>query len=131
MDLDRHVLAAAERAADAGEVDTDLLRGEREAGRDLVAVDVDPLRGDVDVDASLPVGDREPRLGAEERLVLRADLVDAADRDVAGGVGIPVLDHHRADDVGPWVIAEAVAGGGAVGMERLLLGGQLGVGDGR
>ena len=131
MDLDRHVLAAAERAADAGEVDTDLLRGEREAGRDLVAVDVDPLRGDVDVDASLAVGDGEARLGAEERLVLRAHLVDAADRDVALDVGVSVPDHHRANDVGARVLAEAVAGSGAVGMERLLLGRQLGVRDGR
>ena len=131
MDLDREVLAAAERAADAGEVDAYLLGGEREAGRDLVAVDVDPLRGDVDVDASLPVRDGEAGLGAEERLVLRAHLVDAADRDVALRVGVAVPDHDRADDVGARVVAEAVAGGRAVRVERLLLGRQLGIGDGR
>ena len=33
VDLDREVLAAAERAADAGEVDSHLLGSEREAGR--------------------------------------------------------------------------------------------------
>ena len=83
MDLHREVLAAAERAADAGEVDPHLLGREAEARRDLVAVDVQPLRGDVDVDAALAVRDREPRLRAEERLVLDPDLVDALDRDVA------------------------------------------------
>ena len=131
VDLDREVLAAAERAADAGEVDAHLLGGEREARRNLVAIDVDPLGGDVDVDASLPVRDGEAGLGAEERLVLGAHLVDAADRDVALGVRIAVPDHHRADDVGARVLAEAVAGGRAVGMQRLLLRRLLGVGDRR
>ena len=67
VDLHREVLAAAERAAHAGEVDPHLLRLEPEAGRDLVAVDVQPLRGDVDVDAALAVRDREPRLRARGR----------------------------------------------------------------
>ena len=83
MDLHREVLAAAERAADAGEVDPHLLERQPEAGRDLAAVDVQPLRRDVDVDAALAVGHREPGLGAEERLVLAAELVDAGDGDVA------------------------------------------------
>ena len=76
MDLHREVLPPAERAADAGEVDPHLLGLEVEAGRDLVAVDVEPLRRDVDVDAALAVRDRDPRLGAEERLILLADLVE-------------------------------------------------------
>ena len=80
VDLHREVLAAAERAADAGEVDAHLLERQAEARRDLRAVDVQPLRRDVDVDAALAVGHREPRLGPEERLVLDAELVDAADR---------------------------------------------------
>ena len=88
MDLHREVLAPAERAADAGEVDPHLLRLEAEAGRDLVAVDVEPLRRDVDVDAALAVRDRDARLGPEERLVLLADVVDALDRDVRLRVGI-------------------------------------------
>ena len=49
---------------------------------ELVAVDVQPLRGDVEVDAALAVRDREARLGAEEGLVLHADLVLAGDDDV-------------------------------------------------
>ena len=83
VDLHRQVLAPAERAADAAEVEPHLLGLEAEAGRDLVAVDVQPLRRDVDVDAALAVGDGEPRLGPEERLVLDPDLVDALDGDVA------------------------------------------------
>ena len=59
VDLDREVLAAAERAADAREVHPHLLVREPEAGGDLVAVDVEPLRRDVDVDAALAV--RESR----------------------------------------------------------------------
>ena len=82
VDLDGEILAAAERTADAGEVDANLLGGEREARRDLVAIDVDPLGGDVDVDPALSVRDGEAGLRAQECLVLRAHLVDAADRDV-------------------------------------------------
>ena len=60
VDLHRQVLAAAERTADAGEMDPHLLRRETQAGRDLVAVDVQPLGGDVDVDAALAVRHRQP-----------------------------------------------------------------------
>ena len=59
VDLHREVLAAAERAADAGEVDPHLLGLEAQTRRDLVAVDVEPLRRDVDVDAALAVRDRD------------------------------------------------------------------------
>ena len=83
VDLHREILAAAERAADAGQVDAHLLGREPEAGRDLVAVDVQPLRGHVDVDAALAVGHREARLRAEEGLILDADLVLAAHDDLA------------------------------------------------
>jgi hypothetical protein len=75
VDLHGQVLAAAEGAPDAGEVDAHLVGEQVEARRDLVAVDVQPLGRDVDVDAALPVGDGEARLGAEERLVLDAELV--------------------------------------------------------
>ena len=88
VDLHREVLAPAERATDAGEVNPHLLGLEVEAGRDLVAVDVEPLRRDVDVDAALAVRDRDPGLGAEERLILLADVVDALDGDVPVGVGV-------------------------------------------
>ena len=130
MDLHREVLAAAERAADAGEVDPHLLRLETEARRDLVAVDVEPLGRDVDVDAALAVRDRDPGLGAEKRLILLADVVDALDRDVRLRVGIAAADHHRADDVRARIVAVAVTHRRPVGMERLHLGRPLGVDDG-
>ena len=129
VDLDREVLATAERAADAGEVHPHLLVREPEAGGDLVAVDVEPLRRDVDVDAALAVGNRDARLRPEERLILAAELVDALDRDVAFDVRVAVPDHDRADDVRPRVVAVAVARRRPVGMERLLLGRALGIDD--
>ena len=64
VDLHREVLAAAEGAADAGEVDPHLLGREAEARRHLVAIDVEPLRRDVDVDAALAVRNREARTRA-------------------------------------------------------------------
>ena len=108
VDLDRQVLAAAERAADAGEVDPHLLLGQAEARRDLLAVDVQPLRGDVDVDAALGVRDGEPRLRSEERLILAAELVLAFDDDVALRVGVAVDDPHRAHDVRARVVQVVV-----------------------
>ena len=129
VDLHREVLAAAERAADAGEVDPHHLGRQPEAGRDLVAVDVQPLGGDVDVDAALAVGDREARLGAEEGLVLDADLVHAGDDDLALGLGVAVADRHVPHDVRPRVVAVAVGHRRPVGVERLLLGRALHVGD--
>ena len=130
MDLHREILAAAERAADAGEVDAHLLRLEPEARRDLVAVDVEPLGRDVDVDAALAVGHGEAGLRAEEGLILHADLVDTLDRDVALRVGVAVADHHVADDVRPRVVEVAVADRRPVRVQRLLLGRPLGVDDG-
>ena len=86
VELHGEVLAAAERAADAGEVDPHHLGRQPEARCDLVAVDVQPLRRDVDVDAALAVGHGEAGLRPEERLVLDADVVDARDDDLALGV---------------------------------------------
>ena len=65
---------------------------ERQAGGDLVPVDVQPLGGDVEVDAAVLGGDREPRLGAHERLVLHAGLVAALDHDCPGGVRVAAAD---------------------------------------
>ena len=127
VDLHREVLAAAEGAADAGEVDAHLLGREPQAGRDLVAVDVQPLGRDVDVDAALAVRHREARLRAEERLVLDAELVGARDDDVARCVRVAVPDHQVADDVRARVVAVAVAHRRPVGMERLLRERALGV----
>ena len=98
--LHRQVLAPAERAADAGEVDAHLLERQPEARRDLRAVDVQPLRRDVDVDAALAVRHREPGLRPEERLILDPDLVvRRSTRHVARSVGVAVADHHVAHDV--------------------------------
>ncbi len=129
MDLHREVLAPAERAADPGEVDPHLLGLEPEAGRDLVAVDVDPLRRHVDVHASLAVGNGQARLGPEEGLVLLAELVDAADRDVPLDLRVAVRDHDRPEDVRPRVVAEPVARGRVPGMQRVLFRRALGVDD--
>ena len=56
VDLHREILAPAERAADAGEVDAHLLGPQPQTRRDLVAIVVQPLRRDVDVDSALAVG---------------------------------------------------------------------------
>ena len=64
VDLHREVLAAAERAAHARQMDPHLLRAKVEARGDLVAVDVEPLGRDVDVDAALAVRDRDARTPA-------------------------------------------------------------------
>ena len=129
MDLHGEVLATPERAPNPGEVDPDHLGREGEARRDLVAIDVEPLRRHVDVDPALAVGDREARLGAEERLVLLADLVRARHGHVALGIRVAAVDHHRADDVRPGVVAEPVSGGRPAGMDRLELDGPLGIDD--
>ena len=129
VDLHGQVLASTECSSHAGEVDPHLLRFEAEARRDLIAVDVEPLGRDVDVDAALPVRDRDAGLGAEERLILLAGLVDAFHHDVAGHVGIAAPDHHGADDVGTRVVPVAVTHRGPVGMERIHLGRALGVRD--
>ncbi len=130
MDLHRQVLAPAERAADAGEVDAHALGLEAETRRDLVAVDVQPLRRDVDVDAALAVGDREPGLGAEEGLILDPELVDARDGHVAARVRVAVADHEVADDVRPRVVEVAVAVRPALVVDRLLLHGAFHVDHG-
>ena len=121
MDLHREVLAAAERAADAGEVDAHHLGREAEARRDLVAIDVQPLGRNVDVDAALTVGHREARFRAEERLVLDADVVHAAHAHVTLGIRVAVADDHVPHHVRPRIVAVAVRHRRAIGMKRRLL----------
>ena len=101
VDLHRQVLAAAEGAADAGQVQAHPLLGEAEARRDLLAVAVQPLRRRVDVDAPLAVRDRDTRLGAEKRLILLTEVVHALDHHVTLSVRVAAPDHHRPDDVRP------------------------------
>lgn len=129
VDLHRQVLAAAEGAADAGERHADLLLGQAEDGGDLPQVGVEPLGGDVQVDAAVLGGHREPRLGAEERLVLHAEDVFAGDHDVGPGAArrdVAVDDGLAVHDVrvrgvrGVVVVAALVeqgrAGGGGTGL---------------
>ena len=112
VDLHGEVLATAERAADAGEMDPNLLGLEVEARRDLVAIDVEPLRRDVDVHAALAVRDRDPGLGPQEGLILLADVVHALDGDVRLRVRIAAADDHRAHDVRPAGRRDSRARGG-------------------
>ena len=82
VDVEAHVLPGAERAAHPAEGQPHQLGREAEALRHLVAVVVEPLGRHDEVDAAVLGREREPGLGAHERLVLHADLVGA-------------LDHHR------------------------------------
>ena len=116
MDLHRKVLAPAERAADAGERDPHLVGRQVEARGDLILVHVQPLGGDEQVDAAVLGRDREARLRAEERLVLHADLVLAADDDLGRRLLVTVLDVHVPQQV-------------AARVQRLGVEGELGVGD--
>ena len=85
---------------DTGEVQPDLVLGQSEARRDLLAVDVQPLRRDVEVDAAVLGRHRQTRLRPERRLVLHRRLVVAVDPDVRlGGVGLAVDDVHVTQDV--------------------------------
>ena len=130
VDLHRQVLAPAERAADAGEVDAHLLGREAEAGRHLVAVDVQPLGRDVDVDAALAVRDGEAGLGPEERLVLACRSRRRPQTDTSPcSLGVAVADDDVADDVRPRVVAVAVPHRRPVRVERLRLERALGVDD--
>jgi hypothetical protein len=102
VDLHREVLAAAEGAAHARERQPHLLGGQVEAGGDLALIRVQPLRRDEQVDAAVLAGDREAGLGAEEGLVLHADLVVAADDHVrlrAGRLHVAVHDAHVLEPV--------------------------------
>ncbi len=106
-----------------------MLPFEPEAGGDLIAVDVEPLSRDVDVDPALAVGNGQAGLRPEEGLVLHAELVDPAHRDLALGVRVAVPDHNRAEDVRARVLAKAVACGRVLLVQGLLFGCPLGVDD--
>jgi hypothetical protein len=80
----RQVLAPAERAADAGRFDHDLLRRQPERLGELLVVQVHPLGGHVQLHAVLG-RHRQPRLGREEARVLHADRVLAAHHHVRVG----------------------------------------------
>ena len=99
MDLHRQVLAAAERPAGARESEPHLVPRKVQARGDLVAVDMQPLGRDEQLHAAVLAGHRQPRLRAEERLVLRADLVAALDDDLADGARVTVPQPDVAEHV--------------------------------
>jgi hypothetical protein len=134
VDLHRQVLAAAERAADAGERHPDLVLGQAEDGRDLAEVRVQPLGGDVEVHAAVLGRDREAGLRAEERLVLHAEGVLALDDEVRAfpsGCHVAANDRLAVQDVRVRDVAEVVVVAALVDEDRVRRGrGQL-VGDDR
>jgi hypothetical protein len=99
VDVEAQVLAGAERPAHAGEGEPHPLGLEAEAGSDLVAVDVQPLGGDEEVDAAVLGGHGQPGLGAEEGLVLHADLVGPLDLYLADGALVAVAEVDAPDEV--------------------------------
>ncbi len=115
VDVQAHVLAGAERAADAAEREPHQLgrraRGTRRPGRGRCAATA------CDTTRSTPpssVGDGEAGLGAHERLVLHADLVGALDDDRTARVGVAAADDEVAEHV-------------AVGVQRRRVDRELGV----
>src|SRR4029450_13745159 len=129
VDLHREVLAAAERAAHAREMDPDLLLAEPQTRSHLVAVDVQPLGRDVDVDAAFAVRNGESRLGPEERLILDSELVVALDGDIARRLWVAAADSHVPHDVRPGIVAKAVTKRPVLRVDRLLVHRSLHVDD--
>ncbi len=103
-----------------GQLEPDLLGPQPEGRADLALVDVQPLGGDVEVDAADAVGDGEPGLGAEERLVLHADLVVAGDDDLGGGLRVAGADLDVADQVAARVDQRAVGAQRRLGVDDRL-----------
>jgi hypothetical protein len=99
VDLHAHVLPRAERPAGPREEQPDLVLGQVQAGRELLAVDVEPLRRDEQVDPAVLGGHRHPGLGPERRLVLHPGLVVALDPHLGLGVRVAVLDAHLVQHV--------------------------------
>ncbi len=99
VDLDGHVLAPAEGAADARLDEHDALGRQPEREGDLVAVGVQPLRGHVQLDAALAVGPGQPRLGSQEGMVLPTDDVLGLDVDGTADGRVAAGEVHVAVDV--------------------------------
>ena len=119
MHLQRDVLPPAERPAGASEHETHLVLRETEAGGGLLAVLVQPLRRDEELHPrAAGIGQRKGRLGAEERLVLHADLVRALDDERTRRVGVAAPDRLMADDVAVGVDRRMPPGDGNLGIEQ-------------
>lgn len=122
VDLHRQVLAATERAADAGQRHPHLALGQAEHGRDLAQVGVQPLGGDVEVDAAVLVRHREAGLGAEEGLVLHAEGVLAPDDEVGllGGLfDVTADDRLAVHDVRVRDVSDVVVVAALVDQDRV------------
>lgn len=134
VDLHRQVLAAAERAADAGERHTDLVLGEAQDRGDLLEVGVQPLGGDVELDAAVLGRHGEAGLRAEEGLVLHAEGVLALDDEVGllgGLVGVAADDRLSVHDVRVRDMADVVVVAALVDEDRVRRGGRRLVRDDR
>ena len=98
VDLERDVLAGAERAAHARRVASHLVRLHAEAWVDLLVIDVDPLARGPQIDAALTVRNRQAGLGAEGCLVLGPHLVRALDDEFAARFPVSAADVHLFED---------------------------------
>ena len=99
MHVHRQVLAAAERAADAGQRQPHLLGRHPQRQADLPLVDVQPLRRDVEVDAAVLGRYGQPGLRPEEGLVLHPDLEVEGDDDRRDRVGLAAAQPQVPDEV--------------------------------
>jgi len=117
MRLHREILPGAECAAYARHREPNLLQRQPEDTRQLLLVDVQPLGRDVEVDAALAVRNREPRLGAQRRLVLHADLVLALDHHVGARGLFAVADLDVPEQVAVWMQARRARGKRLLGVD--------------
>ena len=139
VDLQRQVLAGAERPAHPGQGEAHLLLVDPQARRDLLSVDVQPLGGYEQLHAAVVIGQGQARLGAHEGLILHAHLVGALHHHLAGCVLVAVADVDLPKDVAAGV--DGGRGGRGLGIGQRFgdfvvhhdgLGGPAGdVGDGR
>ena len=120
-DLQRHVLAPAERPADRRVDHPHPIPGQVEGVGDLLLVLVDPLAGDLDRDPALAVDVADGRLRLEVGVFLVGQLVGGFDDRCGARPG--VVDRALADLVGVVDVAAEPELGvhqGGVGGERLV-----------
>ena len=118
--LHRQVLSRAERAADAGHRQADLVAWQTEHAGQLLLVDVQPLRGDVEVHPAFAVRDGEAGLRPQRRLVLHPDHVLAGHDDVGPRPLISMADPNLPRHVAAGVQAGRIRAQGSLRVcERL------------